>query len=109
MSDRSPPRWTRTKWAGVDLYVCTFCKFDTTDHGQMEQHARRFHPRVWEGEVKDIADAYHYEKHPGGYYRVFDPAGREVVGPSNGKWQGLDGARQAARNHATGVTTTTEE
>jgi len=37
----------------------------------------------------------------GGYYRLKAPNGSVVEGPSNGKWQGEDGAVQGAWAHLT--------
>lgn len=35
----------------------------------------------------------------GGYYELTDPSGDVVEGPSNGKWQGKDGAARGAWEH----------
>jgi len=45
-------------------------------------------------------EGYKAKSTGGGYYVVTDPDGNKVVGPSNGKWQGKDGAQEGARNHA---------
>ncbi|MFW6079625.1 MAG: hypothetical protein ACODAE_08390 [Gemmatimonadota bacterium] len=48
MTERNPPRWRQTTWAGRPNYACTQCPYKTLDRGRMVRHARREHPRAWE-------------------------------------------------------------
>jgi hypothetical protein len=47
-----------------------------------------------------LPDGYTATNEGGGYYVVTAPDGSEVEGPSNGKFQGHDGAVDGARKHA---------
>ena len=53
------------------------------------------------GSQEDLPKGYKAKKAKGGYFTVTGPDGI-VEGPSNGKWQGRDGAAQGAWNHFKG-------
>lgn len=46
-----------------------------------------------------LPDGYAMNNEGGGYYMLWDAEGEVVPGPSNGKWQGADGAAQGAWTH----------
>lgn len=46
--------------------------------------------------TRDLPYGYTLSGGEGGYWTLKDPSGVVVVGPSRGKWQGRDGATDAA-------------
>ena len=53
------------------------------------------------GDSEELPEGYKLKKAKGGYFTVTGPDG-VVEGPSNGKWQGRDGAALGAWNHFKG-------
>jgi hypothetical protein len=93
--------WTESDWCGRTNYECADCAYSTLEVDAIVRHSIRSHgarPQVAEG-VGVLRD-YTIKHTRGGYYTVAAPDGTEVPGPSNGKWQGKDGAVQGALAHA---------
>ena len=86
-----------TKWKGLDNYECCSCKYATLDEDQIKMHVRA-HDLGAAGPITGVEE-YEITHIGGGYYELRSPDGDLVEGPSNGKWQGQDGALQGARAH----------
>ncbi|MFW6089913.1 MAG: hypothetical protein ACODAB_09175 [Gemmatimonadota bacterium] len=87
------PIWRRRSWAvpvrGEDA--------ETATARPAPENAAR---RTTAPDPEALPDGYSATHVAGGYFRLRGPDGAVIDGPSNGKWQGKDGAAKGARAHA---------
>jgi hypothetical protein len=96
-----------TKWKGLDNFECASCPYATLDEEKIKIHVSA-HAAGVPGPVTGLEE-YEITHIGGGYYSLRSPDGELIEGPSNGKWQGQDGAIQGARAHRAYIAEQQEE